>query len=150
MADSATKTALTEAMKEAMRNKDKDRLGVIRMALAAFKQVEVDERIEVDEARSVTLLDKMLKQRKDSYQQYSDAGRDDLAQVEAFEMTIIKEFLPEALSDEEIDQLIQDTLAQTGASEMKDMGKVMGILKAQVQGKADMGEVSKKIKTALS
>ena len=149
MADSATKTALTNAMKDAMRNKEKERLNVIRMALAAFKQIEVDERIEVDDARSLTLLDKMLKQRKDSFQQYSDAGREDLANIEAFEMTVIQEFLPEALSEAEIDALIKDAVSKTGASEMKDMGKVMGMLKPQVQGKADMGEVGKKIKAAL-
>ncbi len=150
MADSATKSALTEAMKAAMKNKDKDRLGVIRMALAAFKQVEVDERIDVDEARSVAILDKMLKQRKDSLQQYEQAGRDDLAKQEAYEIEVIQEFLPEALSDAELDALIQKALAETGASEMKDMGKVMGILKPQVQGKADMGAVSAKIKAALN
>ena len=149
MADSATKTALTNAMKDAMRNKEKERLNVIRMALAAFKQIEVDERIEVDETRSLTLLDKMMKQRKDSFQQYNDAGRDDLAKIEAFEMTVIQEFLPEALSEAEIDALIKDAIGKTGASEMKDMGKVMGMLKPQVQGKADMGEVGKKIKAAL-
>lgn len=150
MADSASKIALTDAMKTAMKNKDKERLSVIRMALAAFKQVEVDERIDVDETRALALLDKMIKQRKDSLQQYRDAGRDDLADQEAFEITVIQEFMPAALSDEEIDALIQDALKQSGASEMKDMGKVMGILKPQVQGKADMGSISAKIKAALS
>jgi uncharacterized protein YqeY len=149
MADSATKTALTNAMKDAMRSKNKERLGVIRMALAAFKQVEVDERIEVDEARSIILLDKMMKQRKDSFQQYTDANREDLANIEAFEMTVIQEFLPVALSEAEIDALIKDAISKTGASEMKDMGKVMGMLKPQVQGKVDMGEVGAKIKAAL-
>lgn len=150
MADSATKSALTDAMKTAMKSKDKDRLGVIRMALAAFKQVEVDERIEVDETRSVVILDKMLKQRKDSLQQYQQAGRDDLAKQEAFEIEVIQEFLPAALSDEELDSLIKKALAETGASEMKDMGKVMAILKPQVQGKADMAAVSARIKAALN
>jgi uncharacterized protein YqeY len=150
MADSATKAALTQAMKDAMKSKDKERLGVIRLALAAFKQIEVDERIEVDEARSVSLLDKMLKQRKDSFQQYQDAGREDLAKQEAYEMEVIQEFLPEALSETELDELIKLALEKTGASEMKDMGKVMGMLKPQVQGKADMAAVSAKIKAALS
>lgn len=150
MADSASKIALTDAMKAAMKSKDKERLGVIRMALSAFKQVEVDERIDVDETRALALLDKMIKQRKDSLQQYRDAGRDDLADQEAFEITVIQEFMPAALSDEEIDALIQDALKQSGASEMKDMGKVMEILKPQVQGKADMASVSAKIKAALN
>jgi len=150
MADSAIKSALTEAMKNAMRNKEKERLGAIRMALAAFKQVEVDERIEVDDARSIVILDKMLKQRKDSFQQYSAAGRDDLAKVEAYEMTVIQEFLPAALSEAEIDALIKNALIKTGAKEVKDMGKVMAILKPQVQGKADMAEVGAKIKAALN
>lgn len=150
MADSAIKSALTEAMKNAMRNKEKERLGVIRMALAAFKQIEVDERIEVDDARSIVLLDKMLKQRKDSFQQYSAAGRTDLADIEAFEITVIQEFLPAALSAEELDSLISDALKQSGASGIKDMGKIMAILKPQVQGKADMAEVGAKIKAALN
>lgn len=150
MADSAIKTALTEAMKAAMKSKDKDRLGVIRMALAAFKQVEVDERIDVDETRSIAILDKMLKQRKDSLQQYEQAGRDDLAKQEAYEIEVIKEFMPEALSDEKLDELIKQALAETGASEMKDMGKVMAVLKPQVQGKADMAAVSNRIKAALN
>ncbi len=149
MADSATKTALTAAMKDAMRNQHKERLGVIRLALAAFKQVEVDERIEIDETRSVAILDKMLKQRKDSFQQYSDAGRADLAKQEAYEMEVLQEFMPAALSDAELDALIQKALADTGASEMKDMGKVMAILKPQIQGKADMAAVSNLIKAAL-
>jgi len=149
MAEAQTKAALTEAMKEAMRNKAKDRLGVLRMALAAFKQVEVDERIEVDETRAITLLDKMLKQRKDSFQQYTDANRADLAEIEAFEMSVIQEFLPKALTEAELEALIKEALATTGASEMKDMGKVMGMLKPKIQGKADMGDVGAKIKAAL-
>lgn len=149
MADSAIKSALTEAMKNAMRNKEKERLGAIRLALAAFKQIEVDERIEVDDTRALVILDKMLKQRKDSFQQYSDAGRKDLADVEAFEMSVIQEFMPAALSEAELDALIRNALSTTGASDIKDMGKVMAILKPQVQGKADMAQVGAKIKAAL-
>lgn len=150
MADSASKIKLTEAMKAAMRSKEKDRLGTIRMALAAFKQIEVDERIDVDEARSLQILDKMLKQRKDSFTQYTDAGREDLAKVEAFEMEVIKEFLPQALSEDEISAIVKQAVSDSGASEMKDMGKVMAIVKPQIQGKADMGAVSALVKAALN
>ncbi len=147
---SSLKNSLTEAMKEAMRAKDKKRLGVIRLALAAFKQIEVDERIELDEARSLATLDKMVKQRRDSISQFEAADRNDLADVEKYEITVLQEFLPQALSSEEINAIISSALADTGAQSMADMGKVMGIVKPKVQGRADVGAVSKMIKDQLS
>ena len=136
---SALKEQLTAAMKDAMRAKEKARLGVFRMALAAIKQIEVDERIEPDDARVLALLDKLIKQRKDSATQYRDADRPELAETEEAEIVVLQEFLPTQLSDAEIDSLIDDAMVQTGASGMQDMGKVMGILKPQLQGRADMG-----------
>jgi len=146
---STLKAQLTDAMKDAMRAKDKARLGVLRMALAAIKQIEVDERIELDDARTLALLDKLIKQRKDSAKQYGDAGRTDLADVEEAEIKVLQEFLPAALSDDEIDALIEDAIASTGAVSMRDMGAVMNILKPQMQGRADMGAVSGRIKARL-
>lgn len=137
-------------MKDAMRAKDKERLGVIRMALAAFKQIEVDERIEVDATRSLAILDKMLKQRKDSAAQYADASRQDLADIELFEISVIQDFLPKALTEQEIAALIEQAIADSQAASMKDMGKVMGLLKPLLQGKADMGQVSGLIKSRLN
>ena len=137
-------------MKDAMRAKDKERLGVIRMALAAFKQIEVDERIEVDATRSLAILDKMLKQRKDSAAQYADASRQDLADIELFEISVIQDFLPKALTEQEIATLIEQAIADSQAASMKDMGKVMGLLKPLLQGKADMGQVSGLIKSRLN
>ena len=150
MSNPKTKIALTEAMKDAMRAKAKERLGVIRMALAAFKQIEVDERIEVDDARALIILDKMVKQRHESAQQYSKAERQDLADIENAEILVIQEFLPQALTDQELNALIADAISSSGASSMKDMGKVMGILKPKVQGRADMGLLSKQIKAKLN
>lgn len=147
---SSLKNALTEAMKEAMRAKDKDRLGVIRLALAAFKQIEVDERIELDEVRSLATLDKMVKQRRDSVQQYEAANREDLAEKERYEISVLQEFLPKALSNEEISTIIAAAIADTGAQSMADMGKVMAIVKPKVQGRADVGAVSKQVKDQLS
>jgi len=144
------KQDLTDAMKAAMKGGDKDRLGVIRLILAAIKQIEVDERIELDDDRVLAVLDKMVKQRRESISQYKDAGRQDLWEKEEFEITILKDFLPEALSDEEIEQMIARAVEDTGASSIKDMGKVMGILKPQMQGRADMGAVSGKIKAKLN
>ena len=145
---SALKEQLTAAMKDAMRAKEKARLGVFRMALAAIKQIEVDERIEPDDARVLALLDK-IKQRKDSATQYRDADRPELAETEEAEIVVLQEFLPTQLSDAEIDSLIDDAMAQTGASGMQDMGKVMGILKPQLQGRADMGAASGKVRAKL-
>ncbi|WP_163832383.1 GatB/YqeY domain-containing protein [Spartinivicinus ruber] len=144
------KDRLTQAIKDAMRAKDKPRLSALRLASAEFKRIEVDERIEVDDARAITILDKMVKQRRDSINQYQQAGRQELAEQEAFEIEIIQEFLPEQLTAAELDQLVAEAVATTGAVSMQDMGKVMGILKSKVQGRADMGEVSKLIKCKLS
>lgn len=147
---SELKNQITDAMKAAMRAKDKERLGTIRMMLAELKRIEVDERIELDDARIITVLDKMLKQRRDSISQYEDAGRQELADVEKAEIAVIQDFLPAALTTGEIEQLIDDAIASTGAEGMKDMGKVMGQLKPKMQGRADMGEVSKLIKARLA
>lgn len=146
---SALKEKLTQAMKDAMRAKDQARLGVIRMALAALKQVEVDERIELDDARVLAILDKQIKQRQDAAKQYADAGRQELADIELAEIVVLRDFMPAQLSDEEIAQLIDDAVTATGASGMQDMGKVMGLLKPKLQGRADMGAVSAKIKARL-
>lgn len=147
---SALKDQLSEAMKDAMRAKDKARLVVIRMALAALKQIEIDERIELDDARALVIIDKQIKQRIDAATQYTDANRQDLADIENTEVAILREFLPAQLTDAEISQLIEDAMAATGAAGMQDMGKVMGILKPQLQGRADMGATSKLIKARLS
>ncbi len=147
---SELKTRITEDVKSAMRNKDKDRLGTLRLITAALKQKEVDERIELDDTAVLVVLDKMLKQRKDSIEQYTKAERTDLADKEQAEIVIIQEYLPAQLSDAEITQLIDGAIKATGASGMQDMGKVMGQLKAKLQGRADMGQVSQKIKQKLS
>ena len=150
MADSMLKQQLTDDMKAAMRAKDKPRLGVVRLVLAAIKQREVDERIELDDAQVLAVLDKMVKQRRDSFTQFTDAGRQDLADQENFELGVLQEYLPAALSEAEIDALITAAIESTGAASMKEMGKVMGVLKPQVQGRADVGEVSKRIKSLLA
>ncbi len=144
------KSDLTDAMKAAMRAKEKERLVVIRGVLAAIKQREIDEQIELDDTQVLAVLDKLVKQRKDSAQQFRDADRLDLAEKEEMEMKVLQEFLPAALSAEAIAQLIDDAVSSTGAQSMKDMGKVMGLLKPQVQGRADMSEVSALIKQKLS
>ena len=143
------KQQITDAMKAAMKGGDKARLGVVRLMLAAIKQREVDERIELDDSQVLAVLDKMVKQRRDSIQQYGDAGRDDLATVEAAEIDVIQEFLPTALSETEISAIIEAAIAETGAESMRDMGKVMGIVKPQVQGRADVGQVSGLVKQKL-
>ena len=146
----ALKDTLQQDMKTALRGGDKPKLGVVRLILAAIKQREVDERIELDDAQITVVLDKMSKQRRDSLEQYEKAGREDLAAQERFELDIIKTYLPEQLDETEIDQLISAAIEATGASSMKDMGKVMGQLKDKLQGRADMGAVSGKIKAKLS
>ncbi len=148
--DTSLKQSLTADMKASMKGGDKKRLGVIRLVLAAIKQIEVDERIELDDNRVLAVLDKMVKQRRESISQYRDANREDLWKQEEYEVTILQDFLPEALSDDEIDQLIAKAISDTGAASIKDMGKVMGILKPQMQGRADMGAVSGKIKNQLN
>jgi len=147
---STLKPKLTTDMKSSMKSGDKKRLGVIRLMLAAIKQIEVDERIELDDTRILAVLDKMAKQRRESISHYSDAGRDDLVAVEQAEIEIIQEYLPEALSEAEINDLVEQSIAATGASTIKDMGKLMGVLKPQLQGRADMGKVSQLIKSRLS
>ncbi len=149
MSTSNLKPHLTADMKSSMRSGDKARLKVIRMILAAIKQVEVDERIELDDARVIAVLDKMAKQRRESISQFEQAGRDDLVEIEKAELEVIQHYLPEALSEEEIRQLIDAAIAETGASDMKQMGQVMGKLKSQLQGRADMGQVSQLIKARL-
>tara|TARA_B110001450_G_scaffold58721_1_gene55396 strand:+ start:167 stop:613 length:447 start_codon:yes stop_codon:yes gene_type:complete len=143
------KEQIKTAMKEAMRAKDKPRLGAIRLIQADIKRIEVDERIEVDDARVLAILDKMVKQRRDSISQYKAAARQELADIEIAEISVIQEFLPTALTDEEITAMIEDAVAQTGAASMADMGKVMGILKPLIQGRADGGAVSGRVKAAL-
>jgi uncharacterized protein YqeY len=140
---------IKDEMKAAMKSGDKFKLGVIRLILAAFKQVEVDERITLDNDRAIQVLDKMLKQRRESIKQYGDAGRNDLAEAEEAEARIIQEFLPAALSDAEVEAMVREAIAECGAASIKDMGKVMGVLKPKMQGRADMAVVSQKIKAAL-
>ncbi len=143
------KAQINEAMKTAMRARDKQRLGTIRLIQSEIKRIEVDERIELDDTRLLAILDKMTKQRRDSLKQYEDANREDLAAQERFEIDVISQFLPAALSDAELETLVADAVASTGASSMADMGKVMGVVKPQVQGRADMGAVSKLVKAKL-
>ncbi len=145
----ALQTRIQEDMKNALRSKDKARLGVIRLILAAIKQREVDDRLILDEAQIVAILDKMTKQRKDSISQFESASRQDLADKEKFEITIIQEYLPEAANEDEIETLIAKAIGETGANSGKDMGKVMNLLKPQLQGRCDMSEVSKKVKAKL-
>ena len=137
-------------MKSSMKSGNKERLGVIRLMLAAIKQIEVDERIELDNDRITTVLDKMAKQRRESITQFDSAGRDDLTAIEQAELKIILEYLPEALSDAAINDLVEQSINATGAVTIKDMGKLMGMLKPQLQGRADMGKVSQLIKARLS
>jgi uncharacterized protein len=141
---------IKEDMKASMKGGDKTRLGVIRLILAAIKQVEVDERIQLDNDRVILVLDKMLKQRRESIKQFADAGRHDLVAIEEAEILVIQDFLPQALSEEEIDIMVNDAVNESGAESVKDMGKVMGLLKVKMQGRADMSIVSAKIKAALA
>jgi uncharacterized protein len=147
---STLKPQLTDDMKSAMKSADKHRLGVVRLILAAIKQIEVDERIELDDTRILAVLDKMVKQRRESIAQYGKGGRDDLVAVEEAEIVIIQEYLPAALSEAEINVIVEQSIESTGAASIKDMGKLMGVLKPQLQGRADMGKVSQLIKSRLS
>ena len=149
MADQTLKQTLSDAMKTAMRAKDKARLSAVRLILADIKRIEVDERIDIDDARVLAVLDKMLKQRRDSISQYDGAGRVDLADQERCEMDVIQSFLPTPLSEAELDALISAAIASTGADSIKNMGQVVAILKPQVQGRADKGMVSQKVKSQL-
>jgi hypothetical protein len=144
------KETLQQDMKAAMRAADKRCLGVIRLINAAIKQREVDERIDLDDSQVIVVLDKMAKQRRESIEQYEKAGREDLAEQEHFELEVLKTYLPEQLDEAEIDAMIAEAIAATGAQSVKDMGKVMGQLKARLAGRADMGAVSGKIKARLS
>jgi uncharacterized protein YqeY len=139
-----------EDMKSAMKAGDKDRLKVVRLALAAFKQVEVDERIELDDARVLVILNKMVKQRRDSVSQFRDGNREDLAEIELAEIAVLETYLPEQLSAAELDQLIDQAITDSGASSIRDMGKVMGQVKNKAQGRADMGAVGAKVKARLN
>ena len=141
---------VNDDVKTAMRNKDKDRLGVLRLITAAFKQKEVDERVELDDTMVLAIMNKMTKQIRDSIDQFEKAGRDDLAAKEAFELNIIQEYLPAQLTEDEISQIIAECVAVSGADSAKDMGKVMGLLKPRLQGRADMGKVSGLVKQQLS
>jgi len=141
---------IKEDMKAAMKGGNKARLGVIRLILAAIKQVEVDERIVLDNERVILVLDKMLKQRRESIRQYAEAGRQDLVAIEEAEIPVIQDFLPQALTESEIDLMVKDAVAESGAESVKDMGKVMALLKTKMQGRADMSAVSNKIKAALA
>lgn len=149
MTDITLKARIKDEMKAAMRAKQKPRLTAIRLIQAEIKRIEVDERIEIDDDRLLAVLDKMCKQRRDSISQYNDAGRTELADIEIAELALIQEFLPAQLSDEELSRLIADAIQDSQAESMKDMGKVMAQLKPKLQGRADMGQVSKKIKAAL-
>jgi uncharacterized protein YqeY len=144
------KQQITQEMKAAMRAKDKPRLATIRMILADIKRIEVDERIELDDTRVLAVLDKMSKQRRDSISQFEEAARMDLADAERQELEVIKTFLPQPLTDEEIAALVKSAADESGAQSMQDMGKIMGILKPKVQGRADMGIISKLVKAQLS
>ena len=143
-------TKIKSDMKDAMRNKEKTRLAAIRMLLAAAKQIEVDQRIEITDTHILSILDKMIKQRRDSISQFEAAGRQELADTEKEEIDALQTYMPQALNDDEIASLIDAAMVESGAESMRDMGKVMGLLKPKLQGRADMGAVSGKIKAKLS
>jgi uncharacterized protein YqeY len=147
---SELKKQIQDAAISAMKSGEKPRLAVIRLITASIKQIEVDERIDLDDARIIAILDKMVKQRRESISQFKTASRDDLIKQESFEIDIIQEYLPQALSEEEVDDIVNKAIEQTSASSIKDMGKVMGLVKPQIIGRADMGEVSGRIKSILS
>lgn len=150
MAESSLKDQLNSAVKNAMRAKDKGRLVTLRMAQAAVKQIEIDERRELADEDVLKVLEKMLKQRRDAASQYDDAGRTELADKERAEMKILEEFMPAALTEDDLDALIRSSINATGAQGMQDMGKVMNDLRPQVLGRVDMGHLSKKVKAALA
>ncbi|MFZ8987001.1 MAG: GatB/YqeY domain-containing protein [Steroidobacteraceae bacterium] len=143
------KARITEDMKGAMRSGEKDRLGLIRMLQAGIKQREVDERIELDDSQVLAVIEKMVKQRKDSVEQFRAGGREDLAAREAAEIDWLTDYLPAQLSEAELQDIIRDAITTSGASSMKDMGKVMGLIKPKVQGRTDMGALSARIKASL-
>ncbi len=147
---SELKKRITDDMKSAMKAKDKQALKAVRMILEAIKQKEIDERIELNDAQVMTVIQKMVKQRKDSISQFSDAGRSDLVEIEEAELEIINNYMPEQLSEEEVASFVDKAINDSGANSMKDMGKLMGMFKSQLQGKADMSLVSQLIKSRLS
>ncbi len=144
------KERISNDLKDAMRARDTNKLGALRLITAAAKQIEVDERIEVDDARMLLILDKLAKQRNESISQFNTAGRDDLVAQEEFELGLIRQYMPEPLSDDEVEKLVADAMVSVGAQQMSDMGKVMAQLKPQLQGRADMSKVSAIIKVKLS
>ncbi len=150
MTDSSLKQKITEAMKDAMRAKDKARLGTIRLALAEIKKIEVDERIEPDDVRVTAVLDKMIKQRRESVKQYEAGARQDLAEIENAEITVLPEFMPQALSPEEVAAIIGQAMRDSAAASVQDMGKVMALVRPLGGGRADMAAVSQMIKQQLS
>ncbi len=150
MSDTTLRDSITAAMKAAMRARDKERLGTIRLIQAEFKRIEVDERIAIDDARALAVLDKMIKQRRDSADQYTKAGRDELAAQENFEIGVIQEFLPAQLSEAELNAMVDEAIAASGASGMRAMGAIMGQLKPQLHGRADIGAVSQLVKARLT
>ena len=144
------KGQIQDDIKDAMRARDKDRLKVLRLMLAAIKQVEIDQRIELDEAAVLGVLNKMVKQGRDSVSQFNDGGRGDLAAIEIAEIAVLESYLPEQMSDAELDDLIEQAIAASGAESLRDMGKVMGQVKAKATGRADMSAVSARVKARLS
>ncbi len=143
------KDQITEDMKSAMKAGEKDRLKVVRLIRAAIKQIEIDKRIDLDDAAVLSVLDKMVKQRRDSVEQFQNGGRKDLADIELAEIAILDTYLPERLSDNELDALIDEAISATGAESIRDMGKVMGQIKSKAAGRADMGAVGAKVKARL-
>jgi uncharacterized protein YqeY len=146
---STIKQRINDDVKAAMRGRDRQRLGVLRMITAAVKQKEVDERLELDDAGTLAVLDKLAKQHRDAIDQFRDAGRADLVEKETFELDVVREYLPQPLAEEELADLVRAAVAEAGAGSLQDMGKVMGLLKPRVQGRADMGKVSALVKQAL-
>lgn len=150
MSQATLKDRINDALKTAMRAKEKERVAVLRLVMSEFKKIEVDERIELDDARVLAVLDKMVKQRRDSETQYRNANRPELAEQEAYEIGQIQEFLPAALTATELDSIVSKAITEAGVTEARDMGKAMALIKPQVQGRADMGDVSKLLKAKLS
>jgi hypothetical protein len=144
------KSQIQDDMKIAMKTGDKDRLKAIRLLLAAIKQVEVDERIEMDDVAVLSVINKMVKQRRDSISQFQAGGRNDLASIEAGEISVLEHYLPEQLGDAEVDALIDQAIEESGAASVRDMGKVMNLVRARALGRADMGQVGTKVKARLS
>ncbi|MDG0997508.1 MAG: GatB/YqeY domain-containing protein [Gammaproteobacteria bacterium] len=150
MPDSDIKTSLMDAMKQSMRDKDKARLGAVRLALAAIKQIEVDDRIELADDQVIAVLDKMVKQRLESIKQFELANRDELAAVEKDEISVLREFLPQPLNEEEVNTIVAEAISSNNATTIKDMGRVMNAIRPQLAGRADMGSVSTLIKKLLA